>query len=969
LWKNHAFKKPLFCQALQVALILKKSFHEGSNNSSGIDGQSIKWFNDGIKITQPCTTNHKTIGSNHSMALFQRTPKMSAGNLAHLLAQEIANTIIEDSNKQALLAQIFECPPQNLAHHPRLLSILQKAEELFLTWLGPEAAPERAVARAHSIAEHHHQHGVPASWVLKAMNRVASLARQHKVPDAFFTCSQAFVGALMEQQEILLREQEKAHWQDVLAKQEALLHEKEASIKAQEALVHKQEEESAHLREIVDTLTEGVAVCGLDGALHDINDAYASLVGYSKAELLQKGWLELTPPEYQAEDQKHVSALLSGQTVTARYEKVYVHRDGHHVPILISYRLLKRRPGWDKDRLVATCVDLTELNTIKAKEQALTRVQAAIDGSDAKIMIANEHGTIIYANASAQKLFADYADEVRKRLPNFNPEKIVGSSYDPYHRNPRQTQAVIEKMTEPHHTTIVFGDRTFAFVANPIFLNSERIGTVVEWRDITEELSVQREVEALITQLKAGDFTMRLTPKTNPMAKRLTDAINNLLDESVALIQYSQRCLDQLAKAWIVPDNKAVSGAAKAIQERYNEAVAGLKTLIGAVRQAGASIQVASAEIQQSQADLTARSSREASSLEEISATAEELSAATSETAKNASESSRLAEDVHHHISSAQQSVSAVTEIILNATKSAEETRGIAQTVQQIAFQTNILSLNASVEAARAGDHGRGFAVIAAEIRNLSNHVSQEARRVETIVDALIHGMQDGEEGILKVAQEIDGIEEASATMAGHAQGIAEAAREQDNGLVELAKGVTSLEEALSQNAAMAEEIQASSEAMTHQVETLMAEIAHFHLGEESQTVLSLPRDSGKPKAEQKAFTDAIRDAIQSHLKWRHTLGEALQTGKIDPRKAGDHRICDFGRWLSADPTIKSHPAYGEIKALHQAFHEEAGRIAQMILAGRKKEAFLATGFESRFRELSDRLLATLKDMQAAIPA
>ena len=720
-------------------------------------------------------------------------------------------------------------------------------------------------------------------------------------------------------------------------------------------------EENAYLREIFDTLSEGVAVFSLDGTLYGCNDACANMVGYSKEELLQKGWLAITPPEYQAENQKHLPEIMAGKAV--RFERAYIHRDGHRVPAFISYRLLKKRQGWDKDRLIATAIDLTELNSIKAKEKELARIQAAVDRADAKIMIADEHGTIIYANASAQKLFADYADEVRKRLPDFNPEKIVGSSYDPYHRNPRQTQAVIEKMTGSHHTTIVFGDRTFTFVANPIFLDHKRIGTCVEWRDITEELSVQREVEALITQLKAGDFTMRLTPKESVVAQRLVLAINALLDESTALIQYSQRCLDQLAKAWIIPDHEKADGAAKAIQDSYNEAVAGLKTLIEAVRQAGASIQVASAEIQQSQADLTARSSREASSLEEISATAEELSAATAQTAKNASESSSLAEDVHAHTTSAQQSVEAVADVIVNAVKSAEETRGIAQTIQQIAFQTNILSLNASVEAARAGEHGRGFAVIAAEIRKLSTHVGQESRRVEQIVDLLMRGMHNGEEGILQVAREIEGIERLSATMAEHARAIAEASKEQDHGLVELAKGVSSLEEALSQNAAMAEEIQASSEAMTHQVETLMDEISHFHLGEESQTVLSLPRDSAKPKAEQNTFIKAIRDAIQSHLKWRHTLGEAIQTGKTDPQKAGDHRICDFGRWLSEDPIIQSHPAYSEIKALHQAFHEEAGRIAQMIQQGRKKEAFSALSPEGQFHHLTDELIAALKDL------
>ena len=601
-----------------------------------------------------------------------------------------------------------------------------------------------------------------------------------------------------------------------------------------EELEREKAQEISTWQEIVATLPEGICIFDLDGAIYDCNDAYANLVGYSKAELLQKGWLELTPPEYQAAGQKYLTEVMAGQTV--RFEKAYVHRAGHHVPILISYQLLTRRPGWDKDRLVATCIDLT---TIKAKERELTRIRAAVDGTEAKIMIADAQGSIVYANASAQKLFGEHADEVKKRLPHFDPERLVGSSYDAYHRDPQATQALIAQLTEPHHTTIAFGARTFAFVANPIFLDGERIGTSVEWRDITEELVVQREVEMVIERLKAGDFSMRLTPKESLVAQRLAVAINALLDEAVALLQYSQRCLDRLAQAHIIPDHEPLAGAARAIQESYNQTVAGLRTLLQAARQAGMALQHASREIQHSQADLTARSSREAASLEEISATAEELSTATAQTAHNANDLSSLAADVHAHTASAQHSVTTVTEVMANAAKSAAETRGIAQTVQQIAFQTNILSLNASIEAARSGEHGRGFAVIATEIRKLSNHVSQEAKEVEQIVELLLRSMHDGTTGIQQVAEEIVGIERLSATMAEHSRAIAQAAKEQDSGLTELSKGVAALDEALTKNAAMAEEIQASSAAMIQHIETLMAEMARFQLeGEEPQGAL-----------------------------------------------------------------------------------------------------------------------------------
>jgi len=360
------------------------------------------------------------------------------------------------------------------------------------------------------------KNGVPPSWLFAVMSRVQDKARALHAPEYFFARSNRFTLAVMAGQE--------------------------------QHLASQAEEERAYWWEIFNSQTEGLCIFDLDGGLYDFNDAFAKLVGYSREELLQKGWLELTAPEYREEDQKRLPDVMAGKTV--RFEKAYMHRDGHDVPILVSYRLLKKRPGWDKDRLLATCVDLTE---IKAKEQELARIHAAIDVSEAKIMIADAAGTIVYANAAAQKLFSDYADEVRKRLPHFNPAQLVGSSYDPYHRNPQATHAVVTQLTGPHHTSIVFGDRTFTFVAHPILMDGKRVGTSVEWRDITDEVTVQGELKELTTRLQAGDFSVRLKPKENMVTQQLVEAINTLLEESTSLVQYSQSLLEQLARAEISP--------------------------------------------------------------------------------------------------------------------------------------------------------------------------------------------------------------------------------------------------------------------------------------------------------------------------------------------------------------------------------------------------------------------------------
>lgn len=132
------------------------------------------------------------------------------------------------------------------------------------------------------------------------------------------------------------------------------------------------EESDQYWREIFDTGTEGICIFDLDGRLYDMNEAYCRLVGRSYEELLAMGWLELTVPEYRDEDQKRLPQIMAGELV--RFEKAYQHKDGHPVPILISYKLLRRRPRWTKDRLVATCVDLTNVTALKQKEQELQHI-------------------------------------------------------------------------------------------------------------------------------------------------------------------------------------------------------------------------------------------------------------------------------------------------------------------------------------------------------------------------------------------------------------------------------------------------------------------------------------------------------------------------------------------------------------------------------------------------------------------
>lgn len=702
-------------------------------------------------------------------------------------------------------------------------------------------------------------------------------------------------------------------------------------------------ETSAYWEEIFEAQTEGLCVFDLDGGLHDFNGAYARLVGYTREELLEKGWLALTPKEYQQEEQKRLPEIMSGKML--RYEKEYIHKDGHLVPILVSYRMLKRRPDWEKDRLICTVVDLTEA---KAKEEELSRIYAALESSDARHMVADANGVIVYANPSAQKLFADHRDEVRRRLPRFDPDKLVGSSYDLYHHDPAATRAVISGMEGTHQAEVTFGDHIFSLNANPVVKDGKRIGTAVEWRDITEETTINREIESLIEGIKEGDFSARIAKKEGRVARRMAETVNILLDETTSIIAYAQDCLGRLASAKIITDTEPRDGATRMIQQMYNDAVDGLQELVREVVDAAHIISVSSKELSQSQADLSERVNREAASLEEISANSEAIAAVFSENARHAQHTQEMALEVFERLVQGKETSVEVKDVIFTAVTGAKETTTIARAIQNMANTTHILSLNASIEAAREGSHG--FAVIANEIRRLAGQVAQYSERAEGITAALIDAMGKGETGIQELASALDTVAAQAQDMTRNIEAVSQTIREQEHGIQELTEGARTMEEGLSQNAAMAEEIHATSIGLRGQTEALMQAVGRFQVGEGAAAATG--RD--------KSLAMAVYGAIADHHRFREKLIKAASGEvRLDPQEVGDAHLCNFGQFL--DGKGRDIQQCQRIRRLHEDFHVEARRIVSLINEGKQKETEQALIGNSRFNQMTEELVQAME--------
>lgn len=487
-------------------------------------------------------------------------------------------------------------------------------------------------------------------------------------------------------------------------------------------------------------------------------------------------------------------------------------------------------------RYVGNIVEWEDVTAKRKMETEMARLKTSLDNTRTNVLVCDRSYTLVYANNASVTTLRRLEAEIRKALPNFSVDRLIGTSIDTYHKNPSHQRRLLDDPKNlPYRTDIKIGAVTLDLNANAIMSTTgEYLGNVVEWVDVTDQKKAQSEVERLINAAASGRLSERVNADDfEGFFKVLTSGINKMMDAVVTPLGEAQEVLSAMADGDLTREmTGAYEGEFESMKSSLNTAIQNLTHTLSMVKSTAENVSSASIQISNGNEDLSQRTSEQAGALEETTSSMEEMTATVKQNADSSRQANQLGlaarEIAEKGGKVTNQAVVAMGEV----NKSSKRIADIIGVIDEIAFQTNLLALNAAVEAARAGEHGRGFAVVAAEVRNLAQRSATAAKEIKVLINESVQKVTEGSELVNQSGKTLDEIVMSVKKVTDIVAEISTASQEQATGIDQVNKAIMQMDEMTQQNAALVEEAASASQSMKAQAEELTKQVEAFRFKE-----------------------------------------------------------------------------------------------------------------------------------------
>jgi len=499
----------------------------------------------------------------------------------------------------------------------------------------------------------------------------------------------------------------------------------------------------------------------------------------------------------------------------------------------------------DNGEYVGNALEWSDVTETRRKEVEVARLQSAVDGAEANLMICDTDLNITYANPAVVGMMSKRAGDLRQIFPGFDANNLVGQCIDQFHKNPAHQRALLGNAANlPASAEIKVAGLEFGVNATAITDHQGNLmGNMVEWRDITEQKDAERQIQELIDNAVQGQLDARIDASAyQGFMKNLGEGINELMEAVVTPTREVQRVMAGLSDGDLSQTmDGEFAGEFAQLRDATNSSITNLLNMVNEIRTSADSIQSSSGEIAQGNADLSQRTEEQASSLEETASSMEEMTSTVKQNADNARQANQLASAARDQAEKGGSVVSNAVGAMSAINDSSKQIADIIGVIDEIAFQTNLLALNAAVEAARAGEQGRGFAVVAGEVRNLAQRSAGAAKEIKGLIKDSVEKVDEGSRLVDESGSTLEEIVNAVKKVSDIISEISAASDEQSTGIEEVNKAITSMDEMTQQNAALVEEAAAAGEAMNDQAKAMNELMDFFEVGEGGEELAPAP--------------------------------------------------------------------------------------------------------------------------------
>jgi methyl-accepting chemotaxis protein len=355
------------------------------------------------------------------------------------------------------------------------------------------------------------------------------------------------------------------------------------------------------------------------------------------------------------------------------------------------------------------------------------------------------------------------------------------------------------------NTINLLGNDELALVGQ---MMNEKLFVIQE--DLEKDMNCVGEAILTLDKMEQGHFKCRVrTQASNPQIKTLANTVNKMLETQEKIMQHILKYLKEYANYDYrnkveLADN--IGGETKELADGINNLVDAITAMLSENRKTGLSLQEDATTLLHHVEQLDNSSTTQAASVEETAAALDQMSQNIQETSSKAAKMETLAEETRVYASDGEE-LAKSTQLSMDAINtSTTEINEAITVIDQIAFQTNILSLNAAVEAATAGEAGKGFAVVAGEVRNLASRSSEAAKEIKALVEAATDKANEGKDISSKMIDGYNKLNEKIVETKDLVEDVTRSTKEQSVGINQINETVNTIDRLTQENAKVASE-------------------------------------------------------------------------------------------------------------------------------------------------------------------